>query len=450
MKTKKPIQIRLSVFIFVLIAAMLATLMTSCGFNSNFGQGLLGGGGIYKYNDVTETDENGNVYDPIDSETIDKLELMIYLLDMYSYFGVDSDDICYALIHGFSAVTGDRYAEYYDEEAFELLTADNTGESQGVGISIIENTEHKCIEIINVMPNSPALKAGVEPGDLITHVGVGDNKVAVSSVGYQPAIAMLQGEKGTVCSFTVARGDRVLEFNITRDVFTSSSVTHHVCETDSKVGIIKLTEFDLTTPTQFCASMDALIAEGCEYFLFDVRYNGGGDLASISAVLSYMLNEGDIIIRTKDNKGKEETTTVKEVKREGDYAGCSVTKEDIGKYASYVRGKSAVLCNGSTASAAELFTSALMDYEVAVAVGTKTYGKGSMQSIIDLSYYGYGGGLKMTTKLYFPPLSEGYDGIGIFPDHAVELDPALADKNIYTIKDAEDNQIQAAISAIKK
>ena len=91
-----------------------------------------------------------------------------------------------------------------------------------------------------------------------------------------------------------------------------------------------------------------------------------------------------------------------------------------------------------------------MDYGISEVVGTTTYGKGSMQSIFSLAYYGFDGGVKMTTKKYFPPISEGYDGIGIKPDLEVELDKALENKNIYKITDEEDNQLQAAIALIGK
>ena len=235
-------------------------------------------------------------------------------------------------------------------------------------------------------------------------------------------------------------------------IFTSESVTYRVCATEPKVGIVKIIQFDLTTPGQFCTAMDSLIASGVEYFVFDVRYNGGGDLASITAVLSYMLEQNDVLIKTRDRSGSEVITKVDEVKYAftSPYAACNVSKSEIGKYRDKVKGKSAVLTNGSTASAAELFTCALMDYEISEIVGTTTYGKGSMQSIFSLAYYGYDGAVKMTTKMYFPPISDGYDGIGIKPDLEIELDEALKNKNIYKITDEEDNQLQAAISLIVK
>lgn len=431
-------RISISTFILVLIAAILLTAMSSCALADSY----------YR-------DENNTAIDNGESAISSKLETIINLFKTYSYYEIDEEVLCRAMLSGMSVAVNDRYAEYYNAEEFALMTAENQGETQGIGVTVIENTDYKCIEIISVLPNSPALAAGVEPGDLIIYVGSGENKENVSELGYYAALAKLQGVKGTVCDFTVARGEgysEQVEFSIMRDTFTSESVTYHVCETDAKVGIIKIVQFDLTTPSQFCTAMDSLIASGVEYFIFDVRYNGGGDLASISAVLSYMLNEGDILIKTRDRAGTEEITKVEEVKyaATSPYSTCNVTKNDIAKYRDKVEGRSAVLANGSTASAAELFTCALMDYGISEIVGTNTYGKGSMQSIFSLSYYGFDGAVKMTTKMYFPPISDGYDGIGIKPDLEVELDEALQNKNIYKITDEEDNQLQAAISLIVK
>ncbi|MBQ4141296.1 MAG: PDZ domain-containing protein [Clostridia bacterium] len=431
-------RISLSTFIFILIAAVLLTAMSSCAIvDSNL------------------RDEYGSSLGGSPSSQNAKLETIINLFKTYSYYSIDEEVLCDALLGGMYYAIGDRYADYYDAEEYALMTAENQGETQGIGVTVIENAEYQCIEIISVLPNSPALAAGVEPGDLIMYIGAGENKEYVPDMGYYAALAKLQGAKGTVCEFTVARGEgyaELVDFAITRDTFTSESVTYRVCSTDAKVGVIKIIQFDLTTPGQFRTAMDSLIAQGVEYFIFDVRYNGGGDLASITAVLSYMLNDGDILIKTRDRAGTEVVTKVGKVEYAptSPYAACNVAKEDIAKYRSYVEGKSAVLANGSTASAAELFTCALMDYGISEIVGTKTYGKGSMQSIFSLAYYGYDGAVKMTTKMYFPPVSEGYDGIGIKPDLEVELDEALQNKNIYKITDEEDNQLQAAIALIGK
>lgn len=384
-----------------------------------------------------------------------KLKLLVDLIKVNSYYEISDEMIYASLLDGFYNVAGDRYAEYYSAEDYAALTAENAGDSQGIGIQVVESPDADGILIISVMPDSPALAAGVRVGDLITHIGTGEKAVSVAELGYTMAVKQLQGKAGTTAEFTVYRGTNYtekVEFSILRDAYVSQSVMYRVCGTDAHVGVIKLLQFDLTTPGQFCEAMDALIAAGCSQFVFDVRYNGGGDLASITAVLSYMLNDGDVLLHTKNRAGNTVTTTVGVVNypQTSAYSACNVCKDDIGKYRDKVLEKSAVLVNGSTASAAELFTCALKDYQISKIVGTQTFGKGSMQSIIPLEYYGSDGALKLTTKMYFPPISDGYDGIGITPDVEVELSESLAEKNIYLITDSEDNQLAAALAAITK
>ena len=176
----------------------------------------------------------------------------------------------------------------------------------------------------------------------------------------------------------------------------------------------------------------------------------GGDLESIKAVLSYFLSEGDTILSTRDKAGNDEVISVKTVTHENEaYSGCDISAEDIGKYA-HLKGKIAVLCNGMTASAAELFVAAMRDYELADTVGETTYGKGSMQSTISLSYFGYTGAVKLTTKKYFPPCGEGYDGIGITPEYEVEQSEEAKDYNRYVLPQSLDAQLTAALGCLDK
>ena len=376
-----------------------------------------------------------------------ELELIDQIFRSLSILELDEDVLMEAVLKAYVSATGDKYAEYFTAEEYERFTDENQGEMVGVGISVIQNTELSCIEIINVLPDSPAIMAGVLPGDYITYVGLGENKQSVAEIGYTQALDLLVGEKGTKAEFVVLRDGEEIEFSIVRDKVNSVSVTGRACEIAGyeKVGIIKITEFNLTTPEQFEKEVDKLLAIGCEKFVFDVRYNPGGDLRSIQAVLSYFLNDGDTFIRIVDNKGNETTQKISAVQYKGDYASCSIEKKDIAKYRDL---NFAVLTNGSTASAAELFTSALMDYGLSITVGETTYGKGTMQTTYSLESYGYGGALKLTTKYYNPPLSESYEGKGITPDFVEELDEALKNVNIYKITDEEDNQLRRAITEL--
>ncbi|MBR6709161.1 MAG: S41 family peptidase [Clostridia bacterium] len=414
MKTSK----RISVVVYVvsILLAILVTLMTtyvvlSEHFTAELRSAYLDANGI-------PADGSGVL---ADTDTGDKLSVLDQLYSAYYYNDMDPAMINEYILRGFVAGTGDRYGDYFTPEEFEMLTADNSGEMQGIGVSVIHNAEYGVIEVISVMPDSPALAAGVEPGDLI--VAVGEEKESVVDLGYTMAVNKMQGKAGTQAVFTVQRGPNyteTVEFSITRGYVTEVTVLSHICATDPTVGIIKITGFDLRTPEQFIDAIETLRGEGATRLVFDVRYNPGGDLTSITDILDYLLPAGPII-------------------RMVDKAGNS---DEISSDAAELVMPMAVLANESTASAAELFTAALKDYQKAVFVGTTTYGKGNMQSIIPLND---GSALKLTTRMYFPPFSESYEGIGIVPDLEVEMDEALANKNIYKITDQEDTQLQAAI-----
>ncbi|MBE6563622.1 MAG: hypothetical protein E7660_07820 [Ruminococcaceae bacterium] len=341
------------------------------------------------------------------------------------YIGeIDDETLTDAVISGYVVGSGDKYAYYYNEEAYKELRQELQGDMQGIGVMVIYNADYKGIEIINVFPDSPAMDAGVEPGDLIVYVG--DELESVAYLGYEGALKKLQGEAGTVAKFVAYRGDNYTEehkFEIERSFVTEQTVDYRVYSLDSSVGIIKITSFDTKTVEQFKNAVSALQAEGVTKLVFDVRNNPGGELVSICTILDSLLPEGPII-RTVDKSGTE-TTPYKSDEAELDMP-------------------MAVIVNGSTASAAELFTSALMDYEKATVVGTLTYGKGCMQSIFPLQS---GGALSLTTALYYPPFSENYNEIGITPDVVVELEGEAAEKNIYKLTDEEDTQLKAAVAS---
>ena len=402
----------LSILLTVLVVFMATFVGTSEMFREKYGsfaQDLAGG--------------NGTVIADSDMTSDEKLEIIKSIFTLYSYYDLDDEALMNGALKGLAQGTGDRNAEYYTDEEFSAMMDDSNGDMQGIGISVIHNTDYNVIEIINVFPNSPALEAGLEPGDLITYVGIGENATPVEELGYTNAVMALQGTAGTFCEFTVNYGDnyaQTKEYSIERGFVKEQTVTHRICETDKTVGIIKILEFDATTPDQFLTAIDDLKANGAEKLIFDVRYNPGGNLTSICEILDFLVPEGPII-RIRDKDGKEETVDSDE---------------------NEFNMPMAVLCNGSTASAAELFTSALMDYDKAVSVGNVTYGKGSMQTTIPLTD---GSGVKLTTKMYFPPFSEGYDGIGITPDIEIDMDESTEGISIYKITDAQDTQLQRAI-----
>lgn len=358
---------------------------------------------------------------------------LIEVAELYEelYVGdLDEDALMDGIIAGYVAGTGDRYGAYYDAESFTTYLEGMDGDMQGVGINVIYSNEYGAFEVINVMPDSPALEAGVEPGDMIIYVGAGDEQESVASLGYYGALAKLQGKAGTIAEFVVARGQNYEErvsFAIERGYVTEQTVLYHVCELDKTVGVIRIASFDRATPGQFTSALDDLLnTQGCTRLILDVRNNPGGELTSICSILDVLLPEGPVI-RTIDRDGNEETVYVSD-KNELDVP-------------------MAVLVNGNTASAGELFCSALQDYGKAVIVGVQTYGKGCMQTI---RYLSDGSGISITYRYYCPPFSENYDGVGVTPDIVVEAEGALLEKNIYKVTDAEDNQFLAALAELNR
>ena len=349
--------------------------------------------------------------------------------DIYrsAYIGeLDDDLLIDCMIDGYIAGTGDRFGAYYNADEFQTFMEDLAGELTGVGVNVINDNATSGLEIISVVPDSPAMEAGILPGDII--VEVGEDHESAAKLGYYPTINKMRGEEGTHAFFTIARlsdGEiEYIDFDLIRRKITETTVMPHVYEPDPTIGVVKISGFDGSTYDQFVGAIESLTAEGCEKLIVDLRYNPGGELNSIVTTLDYILPAGPIV-RIVDADGTEVQVHYSDERE--------------------LNLPMAVLVNGSTASAAELFTSAVRDYGKAVIVGTTTYGKGCMQSTVQLSD---GGAISVTNHMYNPPFSENYHGIGIEPDIVVELDEALKEKNIYKVTDWEDNQLAAAADAL--
>lgn len=439
---KPPRRITLTTFICSAVALVLAAVMVTYTLCSSAYQKKLADAKL----------ENSTVYKSGYSE----LDVLSKIFEAYSFEELDGDALRTAVLKAYVSATGDTYAEYYTNEEYAALTSEMAGEAQGIGINIINSavdiggTEYKALKVINVVKASPAEKAELKLGDYIIAVGSIEENTTLNALGYDMGLKQLQGKKGTFAEFIVYRpdGSATLPFKIMRDEFTATSVMYKKVDdgVSANTGLVKLISFDLTTPSQLSAAIDALKAQGCDKFVFDVRYNPGGELSSIVATLSYFLNEGDTVISVKDKAGNEEVTRVGVV-AEGE-AACTVNAEDIGKYAEL---DMVVLCNESTASAAELFVANFRDHKLGKVVGTTTYGKGSMQSYMNLAYFGINGVLKLTTRMYFPPCGESYEGEGISPDVELAVSDSAASKNIYDIMGtSEDGQLVEAVKHFKK
>lgn len=335
-----------------------------------------------------------------------------------NYIGeLDDKELMDSILYGYVAGTGDKYAYYLNEEEYAEQLADSNSDMVGVGIYVVYS--EGSIEVVNVMPDSPALEAGICPGDVIVAV----DGTPVENLGYSTAIDMIRGEEGTVAQFTILRDSRLIDFSIERAHVNKVSVLSRKLDSDPTVGIVKILGFEKDTPDQFINACEDLIKSGVSRFVFDVRDNLGGELSSICSILDYLLPEGPIV-RIVDADGNEEV---------------------VSSDASQLDMPMCVLINRSTVSAAELFASAMKDYNKAKLVGCNTYGKGTMQTIISLPD---GSGIGISTNMYNPPFSDNYEGVGIAPDIEVEMDESVAGKSIYKLADSEDTQLCKAVEVL--
>ncbi len=432
---RKPIRISLTVFVCSIVAAaLLAVMLTNA---------VLGGAYQKKLAEIKAADaQNGLQLEG--GDLLYELGVLEQIFAQYSFEELDEEQIRNVVLKSYVYATGDKYAEYYTDEEYAALNADIGGKTQGIGINIINSeleigaVTYKGLKIINVVKDSPAQNAGLRIGDYIIAVGTLEQNKTVSSLGYDAALKELQGLKDTTAEFVVYRPseEQSLEFSILREEFTTDSVLYRKADADvgENIGVIKIMEFDSTTPTQVRGAIDALADMGCDKFVFDVRYNPGGTLQSIINTMALFLNEGDTVLSYRDKAGNQTVGYVPSGTLTGKYRGINAV----------------VLCNGSTASAAELFVANFRDHGLGEIVGENTYGKGSMQSYLPLSGYGCTGYLKITAHMYFPPSGEGYDGVGIQPNIVVSPSAEEQTMSIYdTMATKKDSQLVAAVEQLK-
>lgn len=385
----------LHTLVIVLVIGMIVSALTSFGFAYRFVSNL-------SLNEMKK-------------ENMDMLEAVKYAYEQYYCGEIDKDELEQGLIAGYIYGTGDRYGQYMDAEEVAAFMQDSNGENVGIGVSVIYNEESSLLEVINVIPDSPAEEHGVAIGDLIYKVGEEYGK----ELGYYGSLDAMVGEEGSIANFTVLRGEKEIDFAIPRRAITQINASGHL-HSDGVTGIIRIEEFDLATFDQFKAEIERLKTEGASRFVFDVRNNPGGDLESIVDILDYLLPKGPIIRIEYSNGETEQRSSDEE----------------------FLDMPMAVLINENTASAAELFASALKDYEAATLVGKTSYGKGCMQSIMPLIE---GSALRITTAMYNPPYSENYDGIGVVPNIDCDMAKEVENISIYKLTDEQDTQLVRAI-----
>ncbi|MBR2460223.1 MAG: PDZ domain-containing protein [Clostridia bacterium] len=338
-------------------------------------------------------------------------------LNTYYIGELDEDLLKDALAAALLHASGDLYAYYYTAEEYAEETLSYAGNAVGIGIRVVYLEDPGGLEILRVMKDTPAEKAGLLVGDVIVGVDGED----VTEWEYSEILMAVQGEPGSTVRIEVIREGARRSFEVVRSEYVQQTVEYHMYKdgaTAKKIGVVRVFTFNDSTPGQFKTAVEALSAAGAQGLVFDMRENPGGSLDSVVEMLDYLLPKGTIV-RITDKDGNEVQ---------------QYTSDE-----SCVELPMAVLTNGNTASAAELFTSALKDYQKAISVGTKTYGKGTMQCIIPLPD---GAAFKFSYRYYSPPFSENYHGIGISPEIEVTVPEGTV---VYRLTDEDDAQLAAAV-----
>ena len=342
-----------------------------------------------------------------------KIEKIIEDEYMGSY---NSDRMMSYAVQSYVEALRDPYSAYYSPSTYKDITAELDGEYRGIGVVV--GTRNGEIFIKSVNSSSPAEKAGILKDDVLLSV----NGTDYPAEKLAEAVNAIKGTKvGNTVSLGIRRGEEILTIDIKIEKVKEILVTHRVI--DGNVGYIRLSSFGTNVGPEFAGALKELEKENIKALIIDLRSNPGGTLDSATAIADLLLPKGDIVT-IKDKKGNEETYTSD--KKELNLPMC-------------------VLINEQSASASEVLAGALKDYNKAILVGKKSFGKGVVQSVMDL---GDGSGLSLTIAKYYTPSGECIHGVGIEPDIEVDL-PEDADFMIGE-EDKNDTQLAAALEAIKK
>lgn len=350
----------------------------------------------------------------VSQETKEKLSGIQALIEKEYIGEVDEDALQTGICQGYVGALGDPYSAYYDEEQTSALMETTQGEYGGIGVVLTQNLDTGVTTASSVYEDSPAMKAGMKDGDIIYQVEGRD----VSGMDLEEISGNIKGEKGTTVEITVLRGEdrEEVTLTITRDTIQAETVKTRMLE--DEIGYLAISEFDSVTLEQYKEGLEELKAQGMEGLIVDLRGNPGGNLDTVCEILDLMLPEG-LIVYTEDKDGNRQEFTSDEAQE--------------------VQVPLAVLVDGNSASASEIYAGAIQDYGIGQIVGTKTYGKGVVQTIYDLKD---GTSLKLTVAEYFTPNGRNIDGEGITPDVEVvyqrdENDPEA------------DNQLDRAVEALQ-
>ena len=350
-------------------------------------------------------------------KSIEKLIGLKEYVKVHYVEGAEDNKLIEGAIKGMFESLGDPYSVYMTKEEFKNFNESTKGSYGGIGV-IVTKGEDGYVTVVAPIEDTPGEKAGLKTNDKIIKVDDKD----IMGIDLEEAVTLMKGKKGTEVTLTVMR-DAVQEpkiFKIIREEIILKTVKNNMMEND--IGYIRISMFDEDTGSEFRKALDALKLEGMKGLILDLRQNPGGFINQCVEVADELLDEG-LIVYTEDKAKKREDYKSKSGKLEVPFV---------------------VLIDGGSASASEIVSGAIKDRKAGLLIGTKTFGKGLVQSIEQLKD---GSGMKLTTQKYYTPNGISINKIGIEPDIEVKALEAREDEKP---QDAADVQLDRAVVELLK
>ena len=351
------------------------------------------------------------------NKTVKKIDELMSYIDLYYNDDCDEDDIRNAIYAGTLEGLGDPYSVYYTADEYKDMQISTSGKYYGIGAALGQDAKTKEVTISKVYEGTPAEEAGLRDGDQIVKV----NDTVSTSEELSDLVQKIRGEEGTTVHLKIYRAStkKTFEVDVERKNVELPSITSKML--DGGIGYIQISEFQSKTDEQFKSALADLKKQGMKSLIVDVRSNPGGLITAASNILDQILPEGTVVY-TEDKYGKREDYT-----SDSNCIDCPI----------------AVLVNENSASASEIFAGAIKDYNYGTLIGTKTFGKGIVQTVFPLED---GDAVKITTAKYYTPKGNYIHGAGIEPDINLTYKYSGPEDETYDMK--YDNQVQKAIEVL--
>lgn len=361
-------------------------------------------------------------YDYLNSLTkFSELEEIYETVQEYFYFGADNQKMLEYTAKGLMAGMDDPYSFYYSPEEFAQMQEDDEGKYVGIGVLILTDNKSGTCTISRVFKGSPAEEAGVMRGDILYKVG---EDLFVNAETINEAVSIMRGEPGTKVDVTFLRKEEEITFNIERREVQTNQVESAIIEPG--IGYIAMYQFAGEAEKEFTNALNELLEQGAKSLIIDLRDNTGGWVEQARVIGDLFMDKGELCYLVDKNGMEEHSYPTYDGKTE-----IPIT----------------ILVNEMTASSSEILTGALRDCANATVVGTKTFGKGIVQAVLDVG--NSGAGFQLTILEYFTPKGSKVHEIGITPDIIVERPED--DPGTYDFADLEkDIQLKKALEVAKE